>query len=218
MTFSDWLESTISPEKFTPKKALKYIKNTYKTVPGEQDFDNIFLDLAKEEMDKKQRLLNKEELDSILYRARIQSRHKTRNVKQDSIPLIQPQETLAEESMPRSVGTLPKEIYERLDKQLQIIKTTTNPLLSDGELGSVRNLKLKTTQENILKIVQELTTQSKSRTTTKETERAYQLETARWSDLARKIEGRLNKKVSSLDFKDYINDFEKSFHIAKSKA
>ena len=56
MTFSDWLESTFSVDKFNPQKALRYVKRDYHEVQTEHGFDNIFLALAEEEMKKHGRL------------------------------------------------------------------------------------------------------------------------------------------------------------------
>ncbi len=216
MAFSDWWESTFSADKFNSRKALKHIKRDYRGTSGEQGFDTIFLNLAEQEMERQGRLLSIEEVENIAHRARIQARHKTRNSSSEATTLAE--EHYAEESLPRTTGSLSRDIYDRLDKQLQIIKTTTNPFLSEGELGSVRNLKLKSAQENIQKIIQELSTQTKARGVSTEQARAYQLEISRWSGFAQKINARLEKKVSPLDFKDYVNDFEKSFQLTKSKA
>lgn len=217
MTFSDWWESTFSADKFNPQKALKQVKKDYRETSGEQGFDIIFLSLANEEMKKLSRLLTLEEVEQLGHRARIQSRHSTRNNTKGTT-ITQETEQYTEESIPRTTGTLSKEIYHRLDKQLQIIKSTTNPLLSEGEFNAVRNLKLKSSQENIQKIIQELSTQAKARGVSTEQQRAYQLEITRWTTLAQKIHARLGKNIPSLEFKDYVTDFETSFQSTKSKA
>ncbi|MDP3728171.1 MAG: hypothetical protein Q8R18_01825 [bacterium] len=219
MGFSDWLESTFSADKFNAQKGLKYIRREYKSAQAESGFNQIFLDLAEEEMTKQKRLLSLEEVERVTHRARIQARHRTRNINKGSAneePFVE--KSYAEESMPRTMGTLSREIYDRLDKQLQTVKTTTNPFLSEGELATVRNLKLKNAEENILKIIQELSTQTKARGISTEMERAYSLEITRWTKFAKKTNGRLEKKVSSLDFKDYVNDFERSFQSTRKES
>lgn len=219
MGFSKWLESTFSADKFNANKGLKHIRKDYGYNSSESNFDSIFLDLANEEINKQKRLLSIDEIERIAHRARIQARHHSRSIPKDSsnIP-VQEEEHFAQDSMPRTVGTLSREIYDRLDKQLQTIKTTTNPLLSEGELGTVRNLKLKTAEENIQKIVQDLTIHAKARGINQDLERAYRLEITRWTELAKKTNARLDKKINSMDFKEYVNEFERSFNATKSKA
>jgi len=216
MGFSEWWESTWYADKFTAKKALHHIKKEYKQSSGEYDFETIFIDLVNEEIQKQGRLLALDEIEKIAYRARIQARHKTRNEERRTIQSLE--EIRAEESIQRTTGTLPKEIYDRLDKQLQSIKTTTSLLLSQGELGSVRNLKLKTAQETIPKIIKELMIKAKAKGIKKETQRAVQLEITRWQELTQKINARLEKKITALEFKDYVNSFDKSFQEKRNEA
>ena len=218
MGFSDWVESTFSVEKFNAQKALRYARKEYQESVAESNFNAIFLELAKEEIEQQGRLLSVEEVERIVHKARIQARHRGRNSTQETTKTTTEEELLAQDSTPRTTGTLSKEIYSRLDKQLQMIKTTTNPFLTEGELGIIRNLKLKTVQENIQKIVQELAIKAKAHRVSPETEKALHLEIKRWSELAQKINGRLEKKVTSLEFKDYVNSFDKSFQQTKSQA
>jgi len=211
MGFSNWWESTFSADKFNAQKALKYVKKEYKSPQAEAGFDQIFLDLAEEEITKQKRLLSFEEVERLLHRARIQARHKTRNTGRETNVMPREEEQHEEESMPRTMGTLSKEVYDR-------VKTTTNPLLSESELGTVRNLKLKTAEETILRIAQELSIAAKARGVSTETQRAYHLEINRWTKFAKRINGRLDKRVSALDFKDYVNDFERSFQSTRKEA
>ena len=221
MGFSQWWEGTFSADKFTAQKGLKHIKKDYQGLYTEGNFDTIFLDLANEEMKKQGRLLSIQEVENLAHRARIQARHYTRGQGTSAIQEVSQalgDEEMAQDSMPRTTGILSKDIYNRLDKQLQSIKTTIEPLLSDGELGTVRNMKLKTSQETILKIVQEMGTQAKARGTSTEMQRAYQLEMNRWRELASKVHARLDKRVTSVEFKDYIKEFDRSFQSTRSKA
>lgn len=220
MRFAQWWESTFATDKFTPQKGLRHIRKEYQGSYTEENFDAIFLDLANEEMDKQRRLLSIEEIERCAHRARIQARHSSRNhlsgMQESSQDLNH--EERAEESMPRTTGVLSKDTYNRLDKQLQSIKTTVEPLLSDGELGTVRNMKLKTAEETILKIIQEMTTNAKGRGTSTEMQRAYQLEINRWKELAIKVNHRLEKRVTSMEFKDYIHEFDRSFQSTRNNA
>ena len=220
MGFSNWLESTFSADKFNAQKALRHIRKEYRQDPSESDFDTIFLDLATDEIAKQGRLLYINEVERLAHRARIQARHSSRGRGNTAVAIHQDprEEQHAQESMLRTTGTLSREIYDRLDKQLQSIKTTVEPLLSDGELGTVRNMKLKNSQETIVKIVQEMTLQAKARTTSTEQARAYQLEINRWKELASKVHARLDKRVTSLEFKDYIKEFDRSFQNTRHQA
>ena len=217
MSFSDWWESTFSADKYNAQKALKHIKKEYQGTAAESGFETIFIELAEEEIQKQGRLLVLEEIEDITHRARIQARHIARGAAQSERKVIQ-EETSTDESMPRKIGTLAKEMYDRLDKQLLSVKTTTNVVRNEGELGIVRDLKLKNAQENILKIVEELSAKTKCRGVNKETERALQLEITRWKECAQRINNRREKRISSLDFKEYIQSLDKSFQQKRSEA
>ncbi|MSR86440.1 hypothetical protein EXS74_03520 [Candidatus Woesearchaeota archaeon] len=220
MVFSDWWEAAFSADKFTAQKGLRHVRRDYPGSYTESNFDAIFLDLANEEIHKRGELLSINEIESLAHRARIQARHYTRERGTLNPQTTQnfKEEEMVQDSMPRTTGTLSRDLYDRLDKQLQSIKTTIEPLLSDNELGTVRNMKLKTAQETILRITQEMATQAKARGTRTETQRAYQLEINRWKELASKVNARLDKRVTSVEFKDYIKDFDRSFQNTRSKA
>ena len=213
MGFSDWFESAFSADKFNAQKALRHVRKEYRQDPSESDFDVIFLDLATDEIAKLGRLLYINEVETLAHRARIQARHASRGRGNTAVTMPQDlgEEKLTQESMPRTTGTLSRDVYDRLDKQLQSIKTTVEPLLSDGELGTVRNMKLKTAQETIIRIVQVMIAQAKVRGTSTQQERAYQLEINRWKELASKVHARLDKRVTSIEFKEYIKEFDRSF-------
>ncbi len=221
MGFAIWLQGTFAGDKFTAQKGLKYIKRDYKGSSSEASFDSIFLDLALDKIESEGRFLTIEEVERIAHRARIQARHNSRErPSSNQIPqnIERSENKITKDSKPRTIETLPKETYDRLDKQMQILKTTTNPLLSEHELRTVRNMKLKTTQETILKIVQELETQSKRRNISQEQERAYNLEINRWTKLAQKLHDRLNLRITSLEFKDYVNNFDHSFQDTRNQS
>lgn len=203
MGLSDWWEEITSSENFSPQRALRQIKKENPELS--EDFDKTFLNLAEEEQKKNGRQLYHEELDSLAFRAKIQARHQRRANRSERESREQEQKEEAAQA------ELPKEIYARLNKQLQSIKTTINPFLSDGELGMVRNLKLKTAEDNILKILEELSNTAKARDGTHEMERSLRLEITRWTELTNKIHARLYKKLSTMEFKDYVTSFDQSF-------
>jgi len=213
MGFSDWWESTFSADKFNANKALRHVSRESTT---DNMFSMVFLDLARDEIAKQGRLLSIEEVERLEHRVRIQARHQ----KRVSAPAIQnvpaPQETT--ESTATTIGTLPAEVYDRMGQLLQSLKTIVHPILSEGELTYIRILKLKTAHDNVLKIVEDLTEKTKVRNSTPETERALRFEITRWSELAGKINGRLYKKIPLMEFKDYVSDFDKSFHKTRRQA
>ena len=216
MAISQWFESTFSSDKFDARKALRHTKKEYSQfIPKTSDFDEIFLELANNKIEKNGKLLYSNEIDNITQRARVRAKHRSRNQEFSSNPKIEEHET-QDEINPYSTAKLNSEFFNRLLKQLQSVKTTTNVLLNDGEMGSIRNLKMKTAEDTILKIIQEMNEQLKARSTSSKMERTLKTEITRWTNFSSTVHKRLDRKISGLDFKDYVNDFEKSFRNANS--
>lgn len=212
MAFSQWLQSTFSSDKFNARKGLRHTRREYQSfIPRhDSDFDQIFLELANDEIKKNERLLSSSEIDQLTQRARIQARHKRRDFGEPK-QLVVKEEPMAIESEAYITATLPSEFSARLSKQLKSVKETTNPLLNDGEIGDIRNWKMKTAADNIQKIVGEMHERLKSKNIAPELERTLKYEMTRWNEFARTIHLRLNKKMSALDFRDYVTDLERSF-------
>ena len=216
MAISQWFESTFSSDKFDARKALRHTKKEYsQIIPKDSDFDEIFLELANHEINKTNRLLYSNEIDNITQRARVRTKHRSRS-KEFSKDVNSPEtkQTNYNESESYQTSKLDSEFYNRLMKQLESIKTTINLFLNEGEISSVRNLKLKTAEDTITKIVKEMNDKLKSKSITSETERTIRTEITRWTNLTQTINKRMNKKINPLDFKDYVIDFEKSFKNA----
>ncbi len=215
MAITQWLESTFSSDKFDARKALRHTRKEYSQfIPRNSNFDEIFIELANNEIEKKGRLLYSNEIDSLTQRARVRTKHRSRDGEFSKNTEAVSENEKKDESDLYQTTKLNSEFYERLTKQLQSVKTTTNPFLNNGELSSVRNLKMKTAEDTVLKIVQEMNEQLRSKSISQEAERTLRTEITRWNNFANTIYRRMNKKMSSLDFKDYISDFEKSFKNA----
>ncbi len=76
MGFFDWIRSFFGTEGYTSKQALHYVKkkyNKYKVIkPSDrEDFEEIFLDLARNEISRNNRPLTEEEINPLAQRARI---------------------------------------------------------------------------------------------------------------------------------------------------
>jgi len=207
-----WFQSTFSSDKFNERKALRHSRRENQGTISRNDteFDQVFLELAESEIAKKGRPLYANEVDQLTQRARVQTRHKRRDFGEPK-QFQQKEEPMASDSEAYVKAALPSEFANRLLKQLKSVKETTNPLLNEGELGDIRNWKMKTAADNIQKIILEMNEMLKARSTTPELERTLKSEMIRWNEFAKTIHSRLNKKMSALDFRDYVNDIEKSF-------
>jgi hypothetical protein len=205
-----WLQSTFSSDKFNERKALRHTRRENQIPKYDRDFEEIFLELAKEDIIRKGRALYVNEVDRLTQRARIMARHKRRDFGEPK--QLQPkQELLASDSEAYVKAQLPSEFATRLLKQLKSIKETTNPLLNEGEFGDIRNWKMKTAADNIQKIILEMNDRLKSKSTTPELERTLKSEMIRWNEFVKTIHSRLNRKMGALDFRDYVSGIEKSF-------
>ncbi|MBI5797379.1 hypothetical protein HZA98_00560, partial [Candidatus Woesearchaeota archaeon] len=110
------------------------------------------------------------------------------------------------------------EALKRFEKQVLHVRATLNPFLDDRESGVVRNMKLKTAQDNIYKTIDSLNELSKSRQgRSEELNRIIKKETMRWNECAKQIGMRLNGEINAMEFKDYMNALDKGFQNAKNE-
>jgi len=215
MALSHWFESTFSADKFNPGKALRHTrKENSDLIRNTPHFDKIFLELAKIEIEKKNRLLYVDDIDRLTQKTRIMSRHKNRDFTTKAE--LNSQETIKDsDSEAYSTAALNPELYSRLSKQLQNVKFTIDTFTSEDHGHHIRTIRLRNAQETIVKIIDEMTSESQSKKITPEMERTLRTEINRWTNFAETIHKRLYRKVSQLDFKDYVEKLDHSFRRIK---
>jgi len=98
------------------------------------------------------------------------------------------------------------------------VKYTIETFTGDFQGHHIRTLKLKNAQETIIKIVEEMFRESQNKKISSEMERTFKTEINRWTNFAETIHKRLYRKISHLDFKSYVEQFEQSFARSNKKA
>ena len=211
MVLSQWFESAFSSDKFNPGKALRYThKENSDLIKNTPHFNEIFLELARIEIEKKCRLLYVEDIYRLTQKARIMSRHKGRDF--NSITNNISEEKIKDsDSEAYSTAALNPDLYSRLYKQLQNVRYTIDTFTSEDQGHFIRTLKLKNAQETIVKIIDEMVRESQSKKITPEMERTLRTEINRWTNFAETINKRLYRKITQLNFKDYVEKLEHSF-------
>ncbi len=215
MALSHWIESAFSSDKFTPGKALRHTrKENSSLIKNDPYFNEIFLDLARSEIEKTGRLLYTDDIDRLTQKSRIMARHKNRDFTPKT-ETTSKENIESSESEAYSTATLNPDLYSRLYKQLQNVKYTTDSFVSDDQGHHIRTLRLKSAQETIIKIIEEMSRESQSKKITPEMERTLRTEINRWTNFAETINKRLYRKISHLDFKNYVEQIEHSFMRVK---
>lgn len=203
MTVAQWLESTFDPDKFTPGKAVRYAQGEYSL---DRDTTSILRDLATEKIQRDGHLLTTTDVETLIQRARVHNRHSQRLATETTERPRPPTEDVT--------TFYPKvtELYDRFDNQLKLVKSTLIPSWSLDESRSIRNLKLKTAQKNILTILEDATKLARAKAyISPEFDRIMKLEIVRWTELARLIQARVTGQTTGLALRDAVTALEKSF-------